>query len=341
MPEWYGLLKGVRTKQFVLAKPERVYDLAPMFATMGSFLTFPVETWVFYSYTYAILKMCGATSDELKAIKVYGDDIIVPAKFAEEVIDFLEDLGFEVNRTKSYWRAEEPFRETCGAETWNNVDITPARMPRGTSLDWLRTFTVPQLVALISNFSEKGLYITADVLYQYVFACHRSGDSNGDFLGLRNDPKLRAYLFRCLMKVGVNDPDSPLWIDSPLSPWREGSDLSLPARNDALKRVRYTKLEDGTRIQTVHYLNLPEITADLLGGDYRNFRKFLSYFLALSEPQHQPLVLYLDRHGNRLPDYLIKDDLVAYHGLCLHYTTQSYRQACWLEDPRKRYHKFH
>lgn len=98
------------------------------FASMGSALTFPIETVVFA--TIALAACLGTstrpTVSNLKrlvgSVRVYGDDIIVPTDKAETVIDWLETFGFKVNRRKSFWTG--PFRESCGKDYFYGIDVS-------------------------------------------------------------------------------------------------------------------------------------------------------------------------------------------------------------------------
>jgi hypothetical protein len=99
------------------------------FASMGSALTFPVEAIVF---TVIALAGCLSSSSSVPtyaslkrlvgSVRVYGDDIIVPADMAERVTEELEAYGFKVNRHKSFWTG--PFRESCGKEYFLGEDVS-------------------------------------------------------------------------------------------------------------------------------------------------------------------------------------------------------------------------
>jgi hypothetical protein len=103
------------------------------FASMGSALCFPIEAMVF-----ATIVLCGI-EDALRRqmtrktihglageVRVYGDDIIVPADCAEAVISKLEDFGLRVNRDKSFWTGR--FRESCGKEYYSGEDVSIVRV---------------------------------------------------------------------------------------------------------------------------------------------------------------------------------------------------------------------
>jgi len=103
------------------------------FASMGSALCFPVEAMVF-----ATIVLCGI-EDALRRqmsrktihglagkVRVYGDDIIVPAEYAVAVVGKLEDFGLRVNTDKSYWTGR--FRESCGKEYYAGEDVSIVRV---------------------------------------------------------------------------------------------------------------------------------------------------------------------------------------------------------------------
>jgi len=103
------------------------------FASMGSALCFPVEAMVF-----ATIVLCGI-EDGLRRqmtrktihglagqVRVYGDDIIVPADCAEAVVGKLEDFGLRVNTNKSFWTGR--FRESCGKEYFAGEDVSIVRV---------------------------------------------------------------------------------------------------------------------------------------------------------------------------------------------------------------------
>lgn len=101
-----------------------------MYGTMGSALTFIVESIVFcaiaqLSVEYAAVFNKTRPSKEFTS---YGDDIIVPAEAAETCLDILQILGFEVNSDKTYYSG--PYRESCGAEYWHGESITSIYWPR-------------------------------------------------------------------------------------------------------------------------------------------------------------------------------------------------------------------
>lgn len=63
---------------------------------------------------------------------VYGDDAIIRAEAAGDFAQLSKSLGMTVNADKSYWRTDTPhfYRESCGIEAYDGVDITPYRYSR-------------------------------------------------------------------------------------------------------------------------------------------------------------------------------------------------------------------
>lgn len=100
------------------------------FAPMGSALCFPIECIVFAAIVECSIIECGGSVRDSQ-YRVYGDDIIVETKYAPTVIRRLERNGFLVNTKKSFFTIDSVnYRESCGAEFLNGVDVTPVRLPR-------------------------------------------------------------------------------------------------------------------------------------------------------------------------------------------------------------------
>lgn len=194
LPKWSDVLLGTRT-HFVKMPckgdfPEagKIYDLREgtgMFATMGSRTTFPVETAVFYCTVYAGLKLCGASDEILSDIRVYGDDVIVPHGWGDVAIWSLECMGFIPNHDKSFYRDEDLFRETCGVETFDDVDITPIRVPRDTRVNWWCAMDVIQLVDFANKLFDRQLYDTNEFIVKLINLWPES---------FKYSPKVKKYL---------------------------------------------------------------------------------------------------------------------------------------------------
>ncbi|DAD52755.1 TPA_asm: RNA-directed RNA polymerase [ssRNA phage SRR7976325_28] len=102
------------------------------YSTMGNATTFPVQSLVFLAVALTCiakgLKLIRVTPSELKRladqVSVFGDDIIVPERYARDVTLLLEALGFKVNAAKSFLTG--PFKESCGVDAFRGHDVTPA-----------------------------------------------------------------------------------------------------------------------------------------------------------------------------------------------------------------------
>lgn len=100
------------------------------FAPMGSALCFPIECLVFAAIVECSIREQGGSVHDSK-YRVYGDDIIVEARYAAGVINRLLANGFTVNSAKTFMRvATHNFRESCGGEYLDGVDVTPIRLSR-------------------------------------------------------------------------------------------------------------------------------------------------------------------------------------------------------------------
>lgn len=122
--QWDGL-----RSEYVDVKGRR--HLLHLYSTMGSRLTFPIETIVFWAIAVAGTETaCRYSHERFKAddISVYGDDIIVPSFAYDTVVEFLEACGFEVNLEKSY--ASGLYRESCGEEYYAGYNVSSHYYPR-------------------------------------------------------------------------------------------------------------------------------------------------------------------------------------------------------------------
>nr|UJQ84953.1 MAG: hypothetical protein 3 [Leviviridae sp.] len=151
------------------------------FASMGSALCFPVEAMVFFTIImYALVKHSGRVPSRrlLKAlaadVAVYGDDIIVPSSMAPDVVVALEAFGLRVNHDKSFLTGL--FRESCGGDYYNGVDVTPAYVRH-----WDDSGTLSEdshLVAYVSlsnTLYVKGLWHASQSIRDFVDSTREPG----------------------------------------------------------------------------------------------------------------------------------------------------------------------
>jgi len=102
------------------------------FATMGSALTFPVESIVFTILCVFAMRLYEGREYDFRnwkadfdRVRVFGDDIIVPNHVYGITKFVLHECGLLVNTRKSFKGVS--FRESCGMDAFRGVDVTPAR----------------------------------------------------------------------------------------------------------------------------------------------------------------------------------------------------------------------
>lgn len=108
-------------------KPPR---LLKKFAGQGNATTFPVQSVCYTMLCIAaIIHSLGIRPSyrnvmrTSRMVRVYGDDIIVPTKHVSQVVEWLEQFGMKVNHDKSFTVGN--FRESCGVDAFNGVEVTP------------------------------------------------------------------------------------------------------------------------------------------------------------------------------------------------------------------------
>jgi len=126
---WPNLYEAVQACRSQVADVNGTRVPLAKFASMGSALCFPFETFVFMT-----LIIMGAerasnhqfTRNDIRRIsslvRAYGDDLIVPVGIVHEVVGLLEGFGLKVNQGKSFWTGK--FRESCGKEFYSGHDVS-------------------------------------------------------------------------------------------------------------------------------------------------------------------------------------------------------------------------
>ena len=222
------------------------YGITPLakFASMGSALCFPIEAMVFLTVVLiGIERELGRqlTRKEIKSlrgsVRVYGDDIIVPAHFTHSVIATLESFGFKVNARKSFWTGL--FRESCGKEFYAGHDVSICRVRRVFPSSRRDVLESVSLVSLRNRFYDLGLWKTAsylDELCESVLGhfptVHRTSPVLGRISSLQGSyprwspdtqsPLVKGFVIRssppasscsgeaALLKVLINESDLPI-----------------------------------------------------------------------------------------------------------------------------------
>jgi hypothetical protein len=97
-------------------------------------------------------------------IRVFGDDIIIATRAVGDLYYLLSELGLMVNKGKSFYQG--PFREACGMDAMNGVDVTPAKITQ--LYQPSNPETLVSVIECSNNLHKKGMWRTADALLKTV-----------------------------------------------------------------------------------------------------------------------------------------------------------------------------
>jgi hypothetical protein len=111
--DWYRFLSDVRSPGYRIPSVA-ANGVYAKFSSMGNGSTFAIETLLFAAACHAV----GARN-----FLVYGDDVIIGKEYYERFLSLTGFLGFTINTDKSF--ASGPFRESCGLDSFNGLDVTP------------------------------------------------------------------------------------------------------------------------------------------------------------------------------------------------------------------------
>lgn len=125
----------VRSTHFQILEKKSLSSIA---STMGSRITFPLETMIFYGIAILSVELysslCRIPKIErnalIKKCSAFGDDIIVPTESAGLCLQLLEHFGFFPNTDKSFFNLDLHYRESCGEEYLDGVNISSKYFPR-------------------------------------------------------------------------------------------------------------------------------------------------------------------------------------------------------------------
>jgi hypothetical protein len=145
------------------------------YAPMGSALCFPVMALTIW----ALLSAAAPDAYSRERIHVYGDDVVVPTAYAESAMTILEAFGLKINRAKSCYQGS--FRESCGMDAFNGVDVTPVRI-RTVWDESPRPDTYESWISYANSMYHRG-FLTA---HEFIVSCLHSvyGDIPGEDMHL-------------------------------------------------------------------------------------------------------------------------------------------------------------
>jgi hypothetical protein len=101
-PAWF-VSKVMEARSPMILGRDTQYHVPRKVSSMGNGFTFELMTLVLT----AIARTLDPTAT------VFGDDIIIDRGLAPRLIELLTEVGWVVNKSKSFW--DGPFRESCGA----------------------------------------------------------------------------------------------------------------------------------------------------------------------------------------------------------------------------------
>lgn len=169
-PQLLRALEACRTTATLLPTGE-VLPLQK-FAPMGSALCFPIEAYLFWVILVAAmqLKLKLPLKSVGERIKVYGDDLIVPTDWAPQCMIALERFALVVNRSKCCLTGR--FRESCGMDAFNNVDVTPTRLHKLWSTSPRDGVALTAYTSFANQMVKKGYKLTADLVWKALERVH-------------------------------------------------------------------------------------------------------------------------------------------------------------------------
>lgn len=145
---WVECLEACRSTRTVCPDGDVVqYN---KFAPMGSALCFPVEALVFWALSCASIMVHRHTSERQAAARVwvYGDDLVLRTEDYGAVMQDVESVGLRFNVSKCCTGAH--FRESCGVDAYNGVNVTPLRVKRR----WSSSLTIQPWTSWV-DFSNR------------------------------------------------------------------------------------------------------------------------------------------------------------------------------------------
>ena len=181
--KWFAKIDIVRCSQTFFK--DLGYVELNMTSTMGSAVTFPLETLVFWTMAHAtILSSKRGNSlfpewEDLRNVSVFGDDCILPSENALDFIEAMTQVGFIINKEKSFYEAE-PFRESCGGDYLAGYDVrpfsikTPLAKSKSALGPWLYIIGNQLIPRYIKYFGKLAYVYEKEFLKQYfgLFAKH-------------------------------------------------------------------------------------------------------------------------------------------------------------------------
>lgn len=124
-----------------------------MISSMGNAYTFPLQTILFAAVVQTVYRILDIPLEyprgrSIGSFGVNGDDIIVDVRAFDAVVRLLEQLGFQVNREKTFFHGN--FRESCGGDYYNGHNVRGVYARR---LDTIQD--IYSLINRLNDWSER------------------------------------------------------------------------------------------------------------------------------------------------------------------------------------------
>lgn len=154
--------RAVRTQFLITHEDKRAPKLHKLrkFSTMGSALTFPVQSIIFFCIVVGVgLSLEGGRPTQrnleklARKVRIFGDDLIFPVEWEPMVADALTALGLKVNKSKTF--TGSAFRESCGADAFRGTLVTPNYI--GLPCTKTQPETVESHVEILKNLLQRRL----------------------------------------------------------------------------------------------------------------------------------------------------------------------------------------
>lgn len=127
---WFDLLMKLRSPEITIPCDGKAREVGiqvelNMISTMGNGFTFPLMTLIIVALIYGYRCTRGGPNLYIDWTNtcVFGDDVIIPVHEYAGFVDVLTKAGLVVNLDKSF--SDGAFRESCGGDFLNGVDVTP------------------------------------------------------------------------------------------------------------------------------------------------------------------------------------------------------------------------
>lgn len=206
--DWFCAMKYGRTSYMDIGD-RTVWS--PAFMAMGIGFTFTAMSLAFHAILLAIRQLSKLDG----RISVFGDDLIYPIKMHHYVVGVFNDLNIPINMDKTF--TDLPFRESCGGDYYDHVDVRPAR-PEGVSEllagNAIAAYVYKLFNSLIRRWEEVELPLTfaylRSVLTSYGFEIFSVPSHFPDSSGVK-DGNWREF---CKREIPSSDRRKPFYFGS-------------------------------------------------------------------------------------------------------------------------------